>query len=212
MKSPESRQFRPELPHLSARNVLTASLAAIAIGGAASEQAYAGEQQRGPVEAGMVKYNALSQGDPACYMGGKYETLVAEQGTPVYRFSKDGKRIIKTELPDDIQVVHPVISPERDNSTLFFHSGSTSYGLRINQSTSPYVKKVARDGKRSTLKVADIQPVQTRISHIENKDYLYASGIKGNQYSSPVRFADGKKRFVMAIGLGIAAGPEPRQR
>lgn len=211
MKSPESRQFRPEHPHLSARNVLTAGIAAIAMGAASPESVHASEHQRGPIESGLIKFNALSQGDPTCYMGGKYESIVVDEGTSVYRFSKDNKKIIRTELPDDTQVVHPVVSQKNGNNSLFFHSGSTSYGLRINKNSSAHVKKVAHDGQRSALRASDIQPVQTHISHVENKDYLFARGVKGNEYSSPVRFDDGSKRFVMAIGLGITESSEPRQ-
>lgn len=212
MKSPESRQFLQEHPHLSARNVLTAGIAAIAMGAASPESVHATEHQRGPIETGLLKFNALSQGDSACYMGGKFESIVVDEGTPVYRFSKDNKKIIRTELPGDTQVIHPVVSQKKSNNTLFFHSGSTSYGLRVSQNESTHVKKVGRDGRRSALRASDIQLVQTHIAHVENKNYLFAPGVKGNEYSSPVRFDDGSKRFVMAIGLGITESPEPRQR
>lgn len=135
MKSPESRQFPSELPHLSARNVLAATIAAVALAGIAPEaSAEKREKQRTSlVRQGLSDMDQLRKGDRVKVLDKKVARLVLKKGTNVFTYEPSARssrtaseetKIVESKLARNVAVVHGLFSQEEERKVACFELGS----------------------------------------------------------------------------------------
>lgn len=179
MKSPESRQFLQEHPHLSARNVLAATALAGAIAGFSPETAHA-DKVKAPsqslVREGLSSITRLEEGYPLRVLRGR---ITLKKGAEVFSYAhtdedsfatpKKSAEIQKNTITRPMSVTHAIYKKnDEGKKVLCFELGGVEPGRNQGQMCTVLSRTSQKivDGNNKPLNINHLDVVKTEVEHV----------------------------------------------